>query len=351
MVRRLYKWNYRSFGNASRITEPDAKVRGHWPGRNHLDHSRSSNAEHLFIRVHRHPFLGDLDMLQLRDIEVISSVVRYYTLTRAQINRLHFPTDSDGRITRKRLRVLHEEGLINRTNMQVVNPAMGAPAYVYFPSSKGCAFLAQELKDDRFLSACTRTPNWTHLYHWVEVAQTHILLDQAIVKFPGVSKIEWISEWTLLNADEKEPEKRFKLYTRLGPKLVCAPDAAFLLQRLVEEDEFRKVFYLEQDRDTTENANRVAAQKCHGFASLYERRMHVARHFPIANVDKFTVLFVAPSPNRRDALCKAFADKPAAKLYRFVSQTDLTADTFLVAPIWYSCAGEPTSLLKNGGAT
>src|ERR1700676_4449669 len=99
-------------------------------------------------------------MLQLRDIEVLASVARYYTLTRGQINRLHFPTDADGGIPRKRLRLLPDEGLINRTNMQVVNPSMGAPAYVYYSSAKGCAFLAQELKDDRYKSTCTLTPNW-----------------------------------------------------------------------------------------------------------------------------------------------------------------------------------------------
>ena len=85
-------------------------------------------------------------MIVLRDIEVIASVARYYTLTRAQINKLHYPTDHDGRLTRKRLRLIHEEGLINRTQMQVVNPSMGAPAYVYYPSAKGCAFLAQEAR-------------------------------------------------------------------------------------------------------------------------------------------------------------------------------------------------------------
>ena len=41
-------------------------------------------------------------MLQLRDIEVMASIARYYTLTRLQINRIHFPNDHDGRITRKR---------------------------------------------------------------------------------------------------------------------------------------------------------------------------------------------------------------------------------------------------------
>lgn len=284
-------------------------------------------------------------MLQIRDIEVVASVARYYTLTRAQINRLHFPNDHDGRVTRKRLTIIHEDGLINRTNMQVVNPSMGAPAYVYYPSAKGCAFLAQELKDDRYKSACTLTPNWMYLYHWVEVAQTHITLDHAAVGHPSVSVDEWISEWSIANPDEKEPEKRYRLYTKLGQKLVCAPDGAFLLQK----DGFRKAFYVEQDRDTTKNADRVAAQKCHGYAGLFERRLHIHRHFPMANVDKFTVLFVTPSVNRRDALCAAFQAKPASWLYKFASKTELSPDTFLIAPIWHRCEGAPGALISTEG--
>ena len=283
-------------------------------------------------------------MLQLRDIEVMASVARYYTLTRAQINCLHFPTDADGRITRKRLRLLHEEALFNRTNIQVVNPSMGAPAYVYYPSAKGCAFLAQEMKDDRYQATCTLTPHWTYLYHWVEVAQTHITLDRAVARLAGVSVLDWISEWSIANPEEKEPEKRYRLYTKLGQKLVCAPDAAFLLQK----DDFRKVFYLEQDRDTTRSADRVAAQKCHGYAGLFEKRMHSARHFLLANVDKFTVLVVAPSVNRRDALAKAFSTKPAAWLYKFCSLTELSPETFLTEPIWHPCSGDAAALVKEG---
>lgn len=309
-----------------------------------ISKSRSSHAERPTFPGASAYFLEDLDMLQLRDIEVLVSVARYYTLTRGQINRLHFPNDHDGRITRKRLNLLHGQDLINRTNMQVVNPSMGAPAYVYYPSANGCAFLCQELKDDRYRLACTLTPNWMYLYHWVEVAQTHIVLDKAIALLPDVSLDQWIAEWTIANPDEKEPEKRYKLYSRLGQKLVCAPDAGFLLER----DGFRKAWYLEQDRDTTKNAERVAAQKCHGYAGLFERRVHLDKHFPTANVEKFAVLFVAPSPHRRDALRAAFQSRPAAWLYRFVSQSDLAPETFLTAPIWHPCEGEPVALLKEG---
>ena len=179
--------------------------------------------------------------------------------------------------------------------MAVVNPAMGAPAYVYYPSAKGCEFLAQEKEDPSFKSVCTRTPNWQYLHHWVATAETHITLDQAVMKFDDVKVVHWISEWTIANPDETEPEKRFSLYTRLGPKLVCAPDAGFLL----EKHGFKMVHYLELDRDTTQPADRVAAQKCHGYAGLYEKRLHTGRHFPAANVEPFTVLFVADAEAAR----------------------------------------------------
>src|SRR5207244_3091882 len=162
------------------------------------------------------------------DIEVIASVAHYYTLTRAQINRLHFPNDHDGRLTRKRLRLIHEAGLINRSNMQVTNPLMGSPGFVYYPSAKGCAFLAQEKENPLRKDGCTRTPDWTRMYHYVAIADAHIVMDQAVTKTPSVAIDQWISEWDILNADEKEPEKRYRLYTRLGQKLVCRPDAAFL---------------------------------------------------------------------------------------------------------------------------
>src|SRR5207253_1060115 len=196
-----------------------------------------------------------------------------------------------------------------------------------------------------YKEACTLTPNWMYLYHWVEVAQTHITLDQAVTPLVGVTVVDWMSEWSIANPDETEPDKKFRLYTKLGQKLVCAPDAAFLL----EKDGFRKAYYVEQDRDTTKNAERVAAQKCHGYAGLFEKRLHIHRHFPTVNVEKFTVLFVAPTPNRRDALRTAFSVKPAAWLYKFAAQTELTAETILTAPIWHPCTGNPGALIKERG--
>jgi hypothetical protein len=284
-------------------------------------------------------------MLTARDIQVITSVAHYYTLTRSQINRLHFPDDDDGRITRKRLGALLDAHLIHRAYMQVVNPAQGAPAPVYYPSREGCAFIAQETGDTRWQLACTQTPTWQNLYHWVQVAETHLMLDEAASRTAGVKVEEWYGEWSVVNADERLPEKRFRLYTRLSEKLVCVPDAAFLL----EKSGHRKVFYLEQDRDTTKNAERVAAQKHAGYEMLADRQGH-GLHFPTTTVAKFNVLMIAPTVRRREALRNAFDSKPGARLWKFAAIPDLNADSFLTAPVWHSCDGTCGPLIRREGS-
>src|SRR5262245_37763195 len=94
-----------------------------------------------------------------RDRHVLRGVWKYYTLPRTQITALYFPRDRGGRMTRKRLDYLGDEGLLNRTRMQVVNPSAGAPQSVYYPSTKGCEYLAAVLEDESWLAGCTRCPD------------------------------------------------------------------------------------------------------------------------------------------------------------------------------------------------
>ena len=287
-------------------------------------------------------------MITPRDTAVLASLAHYYTLTRVQITRLHFPDDPDGRTTRKRLQLLLDAKLLNRTHMQVVNPTMGAPAPVYYPSAAGCAWLAQEREDPRYLRTCTQTPTWQNLYHWVQVADVHILFDQTIAKLNDITIEEWLSEWSVANPDEENPAKRFCLFTLLreNPRLVCVPDAAFLLQK----DGHRKVFYLEVDRDTTQPAARVIARKAEGYAQLAAQGLH-RRHFPTTTLDSFAVLVIAPTTKRRDALRQAMALKQhGATLWKFAALSDLKAETLLTAPVFYPCLGDALPLLKGGAS-
>lgn len=292
-------------------------------------------------------------LLTRRDLRILETVAHYDTLMRKQIYRVLadlFSRDRDGRVVRKRLHVLsHDLGLLNRTSMRVVNPrvAGGTSAPVYYPSAAGMAFLNEGREEGPGrLVLNTTCPNWVFLYHFVAVAETHITLDAAAALRPDVRVLEWYGERSLLDPKASAPEKKYRLYECVSgdakARVVCVPDAAFLLER----GEHRKVFYLEQDRDTTKSAERVAASKCGGYSGLHTRQFHRTQ-FPAANAERFTVLMLAPGVKRRDALRAAVKKHPGADLWRFASLTDVTAATFLSGPIWFPCEGEPKPLVSG----
>ncbi len=281
-------------------------------------------------------------MLTERDIAALRVIAHHFVLSRAQVQRLVFADDPTGRITRRRLQALIDEKLIQRHPVTLVVPNSNTVCPVYFPTAKGTEFLATHLRDDRWLGVATQQPQSHHLLHWMAVSETHIVIDEAIQNDAETEILGWFNEWDVLRPQETAPDLRFRLFTKIheNPRLVCVPDAAFLL----ELRGHRKVFYLEVDRNTT-GARHLAASKTKGYAAMAERQLH-RRHFPEATVDSFTVLFVAPSANRRDAVRRAFHDAPRADLWKFCACDELTPQSFLHDRIWYPKDGEPVALIK-----
>jgi Replication-relaxation len=281
-------------------------------------------------------------MITDRDIAVLAAIQCYYVLNRPQIQRLCFTDHSSGRATRRRLQELVSAGFLNRLRLVVHHPLAGSPGPVYYPARRGLELLAEHFDDERLLTTPTQPPQPHLVFHWLAVAETHIALDAAIALQNRVELCGWVNEFDTVNAEESAPEKRFRLYSLLreAPRLVCAPDAAFLLKT----DGHTKVFYLEQDRNTS-GVKRVAASKCQGYAVMAECGFH-RRHFQQATVPAFTVLCIAPTERRRDALKKAFADKPGAGLWRFASATDFVAERLLFEPIYHRIDGEPVPLVR-----
>lgn len=289
-------------------------------------------------------------MITERDICILSKVVEYYVLSRPQLQRLCFPSDKTGRVTRRRLQALVAAGLLNRHQAQVVYPNSAPAGSVYFPSQKGIEFLAEYTGDDSILLTPVQHPVAHHVAHWLAVADTHIALNAAIASQNRVVLDGFINEWDVVNKQETEPHKRFRLLTLLttSPKLVCAPDAAFMLTVPVKSAQsivkFSKVHYLEEDRATS-GVKQVAARKCKGYAALADRDLH-ASHFPETNVRSFAVLCVTPNARRREALKKAFLGKAGAPLWRFAAGDELSPETFLHEPIWHPAEGAAVPLIE-----
>ncbi len=282
-------------------------------------------------------------MVTDRDFSIVCAVTRYYVLNRQQVQRICLPDDRSGRITRRRLQALVDDKLINRLRVLVHHPVFGSPGPVYFPSPKGCELLAEHLEDERFLAGCTQPPQSHQVLHWLAVSETHIALDAAIAHQNQVQLGGWFNEWDVVNPEESAPERRFRLYTLLreSPRLICAPDSAFSLS----VGPHRKAFYLEQDRNTS-GVRQVAASKTPGYAALAERQLH-RRHFPDTTLDTFSVLAIAPTPQRRDSLRKALREKSGASLWKFAAASELSAEAFLFAPVFYPVEGEPTPLVRS----
>jgi len=282
-------------------------------------------------------------MITDRDILILVALVRYYVLNRQQIQRLCFPGDRNGRITRRRLQLLVDANFINRQNTLFCHPS-AVPAPVYYPSRKGCEFLAEHLGDPQYLLTPTAPPIPHHTFHWLAVSDTHIALDGAIQNQSDVRLDGWINEWDVVNKDESQPDKHYRLYTLLRehPRLVCVPDAAFLLSFKGTS----KVYYLEQDRATS-GAQQIANGKTVGYATMAEHRLH-RRHFPQATLDDFAVLMVAPNPKRRDSLRHAMREKPGASLWRFTCTSDFVPEQLLNDAILYTCnSDEPKPLFRR----
>jgi Replication-relaxation len=286
-------------------------------------------------------------MITERDISVLLALYRYYILNRMQLQTLCFSGDTSGRVARRRLLQLLELGYIARAAAQVVYPHHPQLAPAYFSTPKGLALLAEHFEDDKYLLGTTQTPHGNYLLHWLAVSDTHLQLDAALEHQSAVTCPRWINEWDIANPTEREPERRFRLFVLLQqqPRMVCAPDAAFLL----ELQGHRQVFYLEQDRNTS-GVRQIAASKTTGYSVMLSQKTHY-RHFPENTEKEFRVLMLTPTPQRRDALRRAMKDKPGVSVWRFASVTDINAETFLFGKVFYPCVGEAVSLLKQTPVT
>jgi len=146
-----------------------------------------------------------------RKLNVIKAVCDYYAVDRAQVQRV--VGVKNDRVMRAILQQLCAAGLLQKTRMQAVNPAAGAPAPVYFPSRLGAELVAAEFGDERYLHVTTKTPDWTHLLHWTGVSEFHIRLDQAIERQRNVELLGWFGEWDEVNPHAEKPHERYRLFT------------------------------------------------------------------------------------------------------------------------------------------
>ena len=281
-------------------------------------------------------------LIRERDLCVLVKLARHLLLTRPQISKLCY-VDSD-RVARDRLSKMTRGGYVQRKRFRGQD-SQGAATFLYMLTKKGCRYLADHFDEQRYALKPTKLRQPLFTDHYLAVTGISILLQEwAILAQEKVQLMAWFNEEEIVNYGELDDTKHHRLYTQLRTeprKLVCDPDAAFML----ESGGHRAVFYVERERDRN-SPRRVAAMKTPGYRELLVQQGH-RRHFPDTTLERFTVLFICERKNHRDRLRLAFRDKPDPKRWRFASTKDLTAESFLYSPVWYLCdEDEPRPLVR-----
>lgn len=236
-----------------------------------------------------------------------------------------------------------DAGLIHSPKQQVPSPVSGAVCPAYYLGAKGRDVLLEKFDDPTLFGKPVSLQQRPQLEHCLAVAQTQLSLRAAANAHPTVSLVQWYHEFETLNP-LLSPAEQFGLFSELQsrPRIVCNPDAAFMLQR----SEDRVVYYLEQERGGT-GAHQVYARKHKGYEFLMRQKDH-CRHFPDATYrDGFTVLCVAKSIGHRTALLAAFKEKPQGDYWRFAAASEIDSETFLSTPVWYRAGRDkPSPLIR-----
>lgn len=283
-----------------------------------------------------------------RDVSVFAALARYYVMSRPQLQRSCFvKPDGTGfvqdRVVRRRLQELLDAGFIARHRLFPEHQSFGSPLPVYYLTAKGRESLAALSRDEEILLTNCQTPSATLLPHWLELTDSHLRFDVVAAAHSDISILTWVNEFDVVNKDASKPEERFRLYSLLRDKprrLICAPDAAFLL----EVRGHRKVHYVEQDCGTT-GVRQFAARKAQGYAELARQEKH-RKHFPETTLPNFAVLAVTTTVARRDTLANTLKNVDGADCWRFVAKPDLVAQDVFFAPIFRSTSCEMKRLVK-----
>jgi hypothetical protein len=223
---------------------------------------------------------------------------------------------------------------------QVGDPLNDSHKPVYVPTEKGCCALAMRTCNIAdLLDLPPATNNWVSYAHNTSVSDLFSTLDRSMAAQPQVKMNALYFEHDLVNANESDPAKRYRLYTIVKvlktekksgdktvteeKKIVCVPDAACELQ-------FgdRRIAYLWELERGTDTPNRAGAKKAPGYYWMGETGKW-KRFFPHA--EDFRVMAVCPNAVWRDAMRSHMRERQGAEHWRFRANDESTAEGFLTS--------------------
>jgi Replication-relaxation len=273
-----------------------------------------------------------------RVIAMLLILRRYKFVTTAQLRRWCVPNDKDGSVTREVLRKMQTAGLARRFRAEMHVPLVTPSLPIWTPTEAGCSLLATKTGNAcHVLDAMPNTNNWMQFAHFVAVSEVVHTIEEAFSAQSYAQLGQVYFEHDVISA-EKEPDKRFRLYTITSQsekkRTVCVPD--FAIEVIVNQ--YRRVYYGELERGT-DTPRRVAAKKTPGYFGMQN---HFRKHYPKAQ--DWRVLFIWPNAGLRDAARNA-VDPDKTEMWLFAALPEITPK-FMHEPVIYTAKEGPRPFIK-----
>jgi hypothetical protein len=299
--------------------------------------------------------------LQARDIRVLATIGELSVMDTDTIHERFFAEVSRRRC-QQRLRLYQEQGLTRVVTLSVwfTNGERGRVPAIHCLTERG-ADAVEAAGEGRPRRVLRSEPKPETFHHRLAVIKARLAMDDACAAARLLEPV-WIMEHDRCpNADPDKPllHQRwlYHAFQTAEKTLTCLPDAVSLLRiprnlRRPDKDTTVLLAYWEVDC-STERRTQIA-DRLPGYAALLEQQGY-HRYWPQLEKPAVRIFWVCRSSQRIEALREKLGDAPIAKIFRFTTGDELTAEAALVKPIWRDTTGKRREIIgsaahASGGA-
>ena len=280
-----------------------------------------------------------------RVLDILKLARRYKFLNRKIIQSALFPQDNDGSVTRDVLRKMIHAGLLRRisnTNEHVINTAP-----VYIPTESGCCTLTAQTGEMHWILDCPPNSRSIQKFsHYLCVTRLTMIIDEALNQQTSVEMPQLYFEHDLLG-DDNDPEARYRLYTVVGKNnrghnIISNSDFACLIR----VGQYARAYHWEYETGADGSPTRVINKKTPGVVGLSQSKKY-QQHFPTAQ--DMRCVAVCPNTPWRESMrnaVRSLKNPEAEQLWLFVTKEDITVESFLHQPIFYTASEGPKPFVK-----
>lgn len=272
-------------------------------------------------------------LMTARDLELLRALNRYRLLKTSQVRRLLFAATFDLQVARRRLKLLYQNGYVERVTPLLL-PGKGSAEEVYELARAGEEVL-QSLGDE-VVSFASDEVKRLFVEHTLAVSEFRLKLELGLRGHPVVELERFTPDCEL-----KRQLRRGGVHPLRGEGLVLFPDAVIILRGKGELAAERGLYFLEVDMGS--ESLKVLQEKAAAY-DLYRRR-RMQRGF--GDFGTFRVLLETASRQRAENIRRSLAGSAGEELVWVAETSQVNERAILGEPIWVDSQGNRRPLVKR----